>query len=107
MNVEVGIASADTVRKLIRLVLVGLMMVSLMYSGVTEKHFKEKLPRVLGLGNTPPDPATMTTGIRGLMFGDYMVPGQHHHMVDIHCLSDWLSNMPHPSSTCLHSSITV
>lgn len=48
----------------------------LMHAGVTEKHFKEKLPRVLGLGNTPPDPATMTTGVRGLMFGDYMVPGQ-------------------------------
>ncbi|DBB17907.1 TPA: hypothetical protein ACH3X3_002922 [Trebouxia sp. C0006] len=44
-------------------------------SGVTEKHFKEKLPRVLGLGNTTPDAATMTTGVRGLMFGDYMVPG--------------------------------
>jgi len=42
---------------------------------VTEKHFKEKLPRVLGLGNTTPDAATMTTGVRGLMFGDYMVPG--------------------------------
>ncbi len=44
-------------------------------AGVTEKHFKEKLPRVLGLGNTTPDAATMTTGVRGLMFGDYMVPG--------------------------------
>ena len=43
--------------------------------GVTEKHFKEKLPRVLGLGNTTPDAATMTTGVRGLMFGDYMLPG--------------------------------
>ena len=42
---------------------------------MTEKHFKEKLPRVLGLGNTTPDAATMTTGVRGLMFGDYMVPG--------------------------------
>ncbi|KAL3158235.1 hypothetical protein ABBQ38_010487 [Trebouxia sp. C0009 RCD-2024] len=44
-------------------------------SGVTEKHFKEKLPRVLGLGNTTPDAATMTTAVRGLMFGDYIVPG--------------------------------
>ena len=44
--------------------------------GVIEKHFKEKLSRVLGLGNAPPDAATMTTGVRGLMFGDYMVPGQ-------------------------------
>lgn len=47
-----------------------------MYAGVTEKHFKEKLPRVLGLGNTTPDAATMTTAVRGLMFGDYIVPGE-------------------------------
>ena len=43
-------------------------------AGVTDKHFKEKLPRVLGLGNSVPDAAAMTTGVRGLMFGDYMVP---------------------------------
>ena len=42
---------------------------------MTEKHFKEKLPRVLGLGNTLPDAAAMTTAVMGLMFGDYMVPG--------------------------------
>ena len=40
-----------------------------------EKHFKEKLPRVLGLGNGNPDVAIMTSAVRGLMFGDYMVPG--------------------------------
>ena len=44
-------------------------------AGVTDKHFKEKLPRVLGLGNSVPDAAAMTTGVRALMFGDYMVPG--------------------------------
>lgn len=48
----------------------------MIHAGVTEKHFKEKLPRVLGLGNTTPDAATMTTAVRGLMFGDYLVPGQ-------------------------------
>ncbi len=42
---------------------------------MTEKHFKEKLSRVLGLGATTPDAATVATGVRGLMFGDYMVPG--------------------------------
>lgn len=47
-----------------------------MHAGVTERHFKEKLPRVLGLGNTTPDAATMTTAVRGLMFGDYIVPGE-------------------------------
>lgn len=47
-----------------------------MHAGVTEKHFKEKLSRVLGLGNTTPDAATMTTAVRGLMFGDYIVAGQ-------------------------------
>ena len=50
-------------------------MLCALCAGVTEKHFKEKLPRVLGFGNTTPDAATMTTGVRGLMFGDYMVPG--------------------------------
>ena len=44
-------------------------------AGVVEKHFKEKLPRVLGLGNGNPEAASMTSAIRGLMFGDYMVPG--------------------------------
>ena len=48
----------------------------MVHAGVTEKHFKEKLSRVLGLGNTTPDAATMTTAVRGLMFGDYIVPGQ-------------------------------
>ena len=46
-------------------------------AAVTEKHFKEKLSRVLGLGNTTPDAAAMTTSVRGLMFGDYMIPGDH------------------------------
>lgn len=53
-----------------------LILVSMMHTGVTERHFKEKLPRVLGLGNTTPDAATMTTAVRGLMFGDYIVPGE-------------------------------
>ncbi len=51
-------------------------LVSMIHAGVTVKHFKEKLSRVLGLGNTTPDAATMTTAVRGLMFGDYLVPGQ-------------------------------
>ena len=55
-------------------------------AGVTEKHFKEKLPRVLGLGNTTPDAATMTTGVRGLMFGDYMVPGMPALLMKIICI---------------------
>ena len=56
----------------------------LLVAGVTEKHFKEKLPRVLGLGlgNAAPDAATMSSGVRGLMFGDYMGPGppSDHHL---------------------------
>lgn len=40
---------------------------------LTEKHFKEKLGRLLGLSS--PDDDALLTGIRGLMFGDFMVPG--------------------------------
>ena len=57
-----------------------LKLVGTTHAGVTERHFKEKLPRVLGLGNSTPDTTTMTTAVRGLMFGDYIVPGQLHFM---------------------------
>lgn len=49
--------------------------VCLFPAGIVDKHFKEKLPRVLGLGNGNPDVTIMISAVRGLMFGDYMVPG--------------------------------
>lgn len=73
-------------------------LVSMMHAGVTEKHFKEKLSRVLGLGNTAPDAATMTTAVRGLMFGDYIVAGQLI-VTEIHH-ADWALQVVHMSCTC-------
>jgi dynein heavy chain, axonemal len=40
---------------------------------LTEKHFKEKLSRVLNTEKL--DDAGVITGLRGLIFGDFMVPG--------------------------------
>ena len=45
-------------------------------AGVTERSFKEKLSRVLGLTGATNDAATLHESLRGLMFGDFMVPGQ-------------------------------
>lgn len=48
---------------------------------LTEKHFKEKLTSLLGLAASTGGPAggrvsdeDVLTGLRGLMFGDFMVP---------------------------------
>lgn len=40
---------------------------------LNEKHFKEKISRVLGTDKT--DDASLINALRGLMFGDFMVPG--------------------------------
>ena len=47
-----------------------------MPAGVTERSFKEKLSRVLGLAGATNDAATLHESLSGLMFGDFMVPGQ-------------------------------
>ena len=47
-----------------------------MPAGVTERSFKEKLSRVLGLTGATNDAATLHESLSGLMFGDFMVPGQ-------------------------------
>ncbi|KAK9812825.1 hypothetical protein WJX72_004356 [[Myrmecia] bisecta] len=44
-------------------------------AAVTEKHFKEKLPKVLAVPGANPDDAAIMAGLRGLMFGDFMVAG--------------------------------
>ena len=40
---------------------------------LSEKHFREKISRVLGTDKT--DDASLLNALRGLMFGDFMVPG--------------------------------
>jgi dynein heavy chain len=47
---------------------------------LTETHFRERLPRLLGLteppAGSPPLPADQVVeGLRGLLFGNFMVPG--------------------------------
>lgn len=45
-------------------------------AGVTERSFKEKLSRVLGLTGATTDAATLNESLSGLMFGDFTVPGR-------------------------------
>ncbi|GFR45764.1 hypothetical protein Agub_g7181 [Astrephomene gubernaculifera] len=46
-------------------------------AGLVERHFKEKMNKVLSLDNTPGDipPDTMVTALRSLIFADFMIPG--------------------------------
>lgn len=42
---------------------------------LSEKHFKEKLGRLLGVDKQE-DEVALLGGLRALIFGDFMVPGQ-------------------------------
>lgn len=54
------------------------LLVGRLLEELTEKHFKEKLNRLLGMTTTAGAAASddeLLGGIRGLAFGDFMVPG--------------------------------
>ena len=67
-------------------------------AGVTERSFKEKLSRVLGLTGATNDAATLHESLSGLMFGDFMVPGQ-----PLACTEPTDSCKCSPHSCCMES----
>ena len=53
---------------------------ALLLSKLADVHFKERLPRLLGLAEPPAGSAgtqgvELVEGLRGLLFGNFMVPG--------------------------------